>query len=196
MVSRAMHYLKLAALTSLLVFSFSNAAEKKMVLITTEGDELQLFQNNTWMPVKGQEILYEKDFTVPLPDGRHVLINVDGTWGFVTEELLYAEDLLTTKKVVGKGRATHIDVNIATDKAKKKAFDNTVVKAKNALRKMKKIDYKQVPDCIKRVEKDIEVSEQFAKSSGWTVQVLITLDEGSLLAVVECAHDTTAKQDN
>ena len=161
-----------------------------MTLTTLTGEELTLRADGIWVPAHGQEVLFEKDFTVPISGGRFVLINTDGTWGFVKEELLYAEDLITTTKITSKGIVSNIDVTVATEKAKNKAFAGAVSKAKNAIKKIKKIDYKKVEECVRAVEKEVDVQETHSKSKGWTVQVLITLDKGSLLAVVECARKT------
>jgi hypothetical protein len=166
-----------------------------MSLTTLKGEEIILRPDNIWVPAKGQEILVEKDFTVPISGGRFVLINADGTWGFVKEELVYAEDLITTTKVVAKGTASNVDVTIATEAAKKKAFSAAVTKTKSAISKIKKIDYKRVEDCVLNVEKDVEQQENFKKGKGWTVIVMITLDKGSLLAVVDCARKKEEKKE-
>jgi hypothetical protein len=57
---------------------------------------------------------------------------------------------------------------------------------KIALGKLK-IDAAKLPDCVKRVEKDVSKKEDFKQGSGWDVSVRIFLDRGSILAVAECA---------
>ncbi len=169
------------------------AAEKQMILTTPHGDELRLDEDNTWVPARNTEVFFERDFTVQLTDGRYVLINTDGTWGFVTQELVYAEDLIMTTKVVGKGLSTSADVVSATQSAQKKAMESAVSNTRSALQKIKRVNQKKLRECVEAVEKDVDTQEQFARGKGWTVQVLITLDKGSLLAVTECARDSTSK---
>jgi hypothetical protein len=190
MATRATNAWLLPAVCALFFLGRAAADEKQMILTTSGGEQLQLHEDNTWSAVKNQEVLFEKDFTVPLADGRFVLINVDGTWGFVTQELIYADDLLTTSKVIGQARVTNVDVTLATQAAKKQALDNSIIKTREAVRKIKKIDKEKLKECVLAVEKDVDTQEAFTTGKGWTVQVLVTLDKGSLLAVVDCARDT------
>jgi hypothetical protein len=166
-------------------------APRRMVLNTPDGKNILLKEDNTWEPDGNKEMIVEKDFTVPLNDGRFVLITADGTWGFVGKEVQYAEDMLTIDKVVARGTGQSIDVNAATNAAGRQALDNAVLKTRDALKKIK-VDTKKIRECIERVEKDMSTDEQFAKGKGWTVTVTMTLDKGSLLAVVDCARDTTS----
>jgi hypothetical protein len=191
MATRAVKAWLLPAMCALLICGHAAADEKQMILTTPGGEQLRLYEDNPWCGVKGQEILFEKDFTVELSDGRFVLINVDGTWGFVAQELLYADDLLAVNKVVGKGRATNVDVTAATQAARQQAMDNSILKTLDAVKKINKIDQDKLKECVLRVEKDVDTQEAFTTGKGWTVQVLVTLDKGSLLAVVDCARDTT-----
>jgi hypothetical protein len=163
---------------------------KRMILTTLDGKDILLKEDNTWEPEGGREMIVDKDFTTPLPDGRFVLINADGTWGFVTKEVQYAEDMLLVDRVSAKGSGQSIDVNAATNAARKQAFDNAALKAREAMRNIK-INSKKIRQCIDMVEKDVESEENFVKGRGWAVSVTVTLDKGSLLAVVDCARDTT-----
>jgi hypothetical protein len=162
-----------------------------MILTTPDGKEIKLLEDNIWQPVGNRELIIEKDFTVKITDGRIVLINADGTWGFVDSEVQYAEDMLVVDKVVGKGHAKNVDVTMATNAATKQALDNAVEKTRNAIRKIK-VTSKKVRECVERVEKDIDTQESFYQGQGWVVDVLITLDKGSLIAVVDCAREPPA----
>jgi|GEM_PF-2369091 len=164
---------------------------KQMLLSTPDGKEIMLKEDNIWEPAGKAEMNVEKDFTVPLNDGRIVLIGADGTWGFVNKEVQYAEDMLTTDKVVARGTGQSVDVTAATNAATRQAMENAVLKTRDAVRKIK-VNTKKIRECIERVEKDVDSQEQFVQGKGWTVNVSITLDKGSLLAVVDCAQDSAS----
>jgi hypothetical protein len=162
---------------------------KRMVLSTPDGRDILLKEDNTWEPEGGREMIVDKDFTVPLNDGRFVMITADGSWAFVNKELQYADDMLIVDRVVAKGTGRSIDVNAAANAARKQAMDNAAAKTREAVRNIK-VNGKKIRGCIEQVEKEVESEESFVKGSGWTVNVTVTLDKGSLLAVVGCARDT------
>lgn len=163
---------------------------KRMVLTTPDGREILLKDNSVWDAIDGKEMVVDKDFTVPLRDGRFVLISADGTWGFVNKELRYAEDIISVENIVAVGSGQSIDVNAATSAAQKQALDKAVIKARDAVKKIK-ITPARLRNCVERVEKDVDVDEQFVNGRGWTVTVTLTLDKGSILAVTGCAMDST-----
>lgn len=168
------------------------AYAKEMVLTTLEGTDLLLKDDSTWVYKSGKKINVEGDFTVPIDGGRYVLIAADGTWGFVNKEIKKEKELIPTDTVIGKGRAVNIDVAVATALAQKEALSNAVAKTKYALRNVKPDD-KKLPDCVKRVEKDVDKKEVFNKGTGWDVTVVITLDRGSILAVADCSMKDAGK---
>jgi hypothetical protein len=167
-----------------------------MVLTTPSGLKLVLKADNTWgFADNARHDDFEKDFTVPVNNGKFVLIATDGTWGFVEKELIHQEELVTTDSIEGKGHSVNKDITVATAEAQKQAMSQVVSKIKNALRKLK-IDQKLLSDCVKRVEKDIDKKEDFKQGTGWDISVRMFLDRGSVLAVADCAmikeNDSTA----
>lgn len=178
----------------------SAAFAKEMILTTLEGTDLILKDDSTWVYKSGKPIDDEADFTVPVDAGRYVLISADGTWGFVKTPIKKEREIIPTDTVIGKGRATHIDVATATALAQKEALAQAVTKTKIAL-KNAAIDVKKVEECVKRVEKEVDKNEVFTKGKGWDVSIVMTLDRGSILAVAECSMkeparpaDTTVKK--
>jgi hypothetical protein len=53
--------------------------------------------------------------------------------------------------------------------------------------KPRKLDPKKLSDCIRRVEKETKYEENFTQGKGWNVSLLMVLDKGSIIAVLECA---------
>jgi hypothetical protein len=171
---------------------------KDMILSTPDGLNIVLHDDSTWVFQNGQRNDLEKDFTVPVSNGKIVLISASGTWGFVNSEIKDERELVPSDSVTGKGHAANRDIAVATAQAQKQAFDQVVARMKIALKNMK-IDQTKLSDCVRRVEKNIDKNDNFKKDIGWEVSVSMKLDRGSIFAVAECAEkkakpvDTTAK---
>ena len=159
---------------------------KDMIMTTLDGQKLVLHEDNTWVMQSGKTAEFEKDFTVPVSGGKIVLIATDGTWGFVDKEIVYQEELIKTDSIIGNGHSVNKDVLVANAEAQKQALSQVNSKIKNALFKVK-TDPKLLPDCIKRVEKDVTKKEDFKQGVGWDVTIRMFLDRGSILAVADCA---------
>jgi hypothetical protein len=168
---------------------------KDMVLTTLQGEEIILKEDNTWVFKDGKRNDLESDFTVPVSGGKIVLIMADGSWGYTKEEIIDERVLIPADSVTGRATATSTDVAVATNKAQKQALDQVIARMRVALKKVK-IDQTKFVDCVKRVEKDVDKTEDFKKGAGWTVSIAIKCDRGSILAVADCAmkqkKDTTA----
>jgi hypothetical protein len=168
---------------------------KDMVLTTLEGMKLVLHADNTWVFQDGKRVEVEKDFTVPVANGKIVLVATDGTWGYVEKEIKDEEKLIRVDSITGNGHSMNRDIVAATAEAQKQALNQTVSKMKNALRQLD-IDPAKLADCVKRVEKDVDKKEDFKQNAGWDVSIKIVLDKGSIFAVADCAkkvdNDTAA----
>lgn len=177
------------------LFSAKAPVKKDMILTTLDGVDLLLRADNTWEVQGGKNIDFEKDFTVPVSGGKIVLISMDGTWGYVKEEIQDEEVLVPATSISGKGHAVSKDVAVASAKAEKQALDQVNTRMKRALSKLK-IDQKKMADCVRRVEKDVDKKDVFKKGVGWDVSIVINLDRGSILAVADCSmirkNDSTA----
>ena len=167
------------------------ANTKDMILTTLEGVKIVLHADNTWVLADGKRADYDKDFTVPVANGKVVLIATDGTWGYVEKEIKDEEKLIKVDSIIGNGHSVNRDVMAATAEAQKQAFNQTMTKMKNALRQLDIVPAK-LEDCMKRVEKDIDKKENFKEGVGWDVTVKIVLDRGSIFAVADCAKKTDA----
>lgn len=166
---------------------------KDMILTTLDNQKILLREDNTWVFQDGKKREIEKDFTVPVSGGKVVLVSADGTWGYVEKEIPDERVLIPAESVTGKGHSLHSDVAVATAQAQKQALSEATSRMKNALKKMP-VDQKKIPDCVKRVEKDIDKKEDFIKGKGWDVTIVIKLDRGSILAVADCASKDKAKE--
>ena len=168
---------------------------KDMVLTTLQGEEIILKDDNTWVYKDGKRNDLEKDFTVPVSGGKIVLVMADGSWGYTKEEIIDERVLIPSDSVTSHATSTSMDVAVATNKAQKQALDQLIARMRVALKKIK-IDQTKFADCVKRVEKDVDKTEDFKKGVGWTVSIAIKCDRGSILAVADCAmkqkKDTTA----
>jgi hypothetical protein len=168
---------------------------KDMVLTTLDGMKLVLHADNTWVFQDGKRVEVEKDFTVPVANGKIVLVATDGTWGYVEKEIKDEEKLIRVDSITGNGHSMNRDIVAATAEAQKQALNQTVSKMKNALRQLD-IDPAKLADCVKRVEKDVDKKEDFKQNAGWDVSIKIVLDKGSIFAVADCAkkvdNDTAA----
>jgi hypothetical protein len=168
---------------------------KDMILTTLEGMKLELHADNTWVLQDGKRAEFEKDFTVPVANGKIVLVATDGTWGYVEKEIKDEEKLIRVDSITGNGHSMNRDIVVATAEAQKQALNQTVSKMKNALRQLD-IDPAKLADCVKRVEKDVDKKEDFKQGAGWDVSIKIVLDKGSIFAVADCAkkdeNDTAA----
>jgi Ni,Fe-hydrogenase I large subunit len=168
---------------------------KDMVLTTLDGMKLVLHADNTWVFQDGKRVEVEKDFTVPVANGKIVLVATDGTWGYVEKEIKDEEKLIRVDSITGNGHSMNRDIVAATAEAQKQALNQTVSKMKNALRLLD-IDPAKLADCVKRVEKDVDKKEDFKQNAGWDVSIKIVLDKGSIFAVADCAkkvdNDTAA----
>jgi hypothetical protein len=166
-----------------------------MVLTTLDGMKLVLHADNTWVFQDGKRVEVEKDFTVPVANGKIVLVATDGTWGYVEKEIKDEEKLIRVDSITGNGHSMNRDIVAATAEAQKQALNQTVSKMKNALRQLD-IDPAKLADCVKRVEKDVDKKEDFKQNAGWDVSIKIVLDKGSIFAVADCAkkvdNDTAA----
>ena len=159
---------------------------KDMIMTTLDGQKIVLHEDNTWVMQSGKAATFEKDFTVPVTGGKIVLVATDGTWGFVDKEIVYQEELIKTDSIVGNGHSVNKDVLVANAEAQKQALSQVNSKIKNALFKVK-TDPKLLPDCIKRVEKDVTKKEDFKQGVGWDVTIRMFLDRGSILAIADCS---------
>jgi hypothetical protein len=167
------------------------ANTKDMILTTLEGVKIVLHADNTWVLADGKRADFDKDFTVPVANGKIVLVATDGTWGYVEKEIKDEEKLIKVDSIIGNGHSVNRDVMAATAEAQKQAFNQTMTKMKNALRQLDIVPAK-LEDCMKRVEKDIDKKENFKEGVGWDVTVKIVLDRGSIFAVADCARKTDA----
>jgi hypothetical protein len=158
---------------------------KEMILTTLDGQKIVLHEDNTWTFESGTKGEIDQDLTVPVNGGKIVLIATDGTWGFTEKEIVHQEELVKTDSVVGNGHSINKDVTAANAEAQKLALAQVTARMKIALGKLK-IDAPKLPDCVKRVEKDVSKKENFIQGKGWDVSVRIYLDRGSILAVAEC----------
>ncbi len=145
-----------------------------------------LKDDNTWVYENGKPSEIEKDFTVPVSNGKIILIGTDGTWGYVEKEIKDEEKLIKTDSVVGTGHSVNRDINAATADAQKQALRQAVSKMKNALHQLE-IDDSKLEDCVKRVEKQVDKKEDFKQGTGWDVNIRMVLDKGSIFAVADCA---------
>jgi hypothetical protein len=179
------------------IVSAAKQPPKDLILTTLDGVDVVLHADNTWEIQGGKNVDFEKDFTVPVPGGKIVLIVMDGTWSYVDKEIQDENDLIPTQSVSGAGHAVHMDYAVATAQAQKQALTQVGTRMRTALKNMK-IDLKKIDDCIKRVEKDVDKKEEFKKGTGWDVSITMALDRGSILAVADCAmkekKDSTATQ--
>jgi hypothetical protein len=168
---------------------------KDMVMTTLDGTKIVLHADNTWVLQNGKRAEYEKDFTVPVGNGKIVLVATDGTWGYVEKEIKDEEKLIKVDSIVGNGHSVNRDVMAATAEAQKQALNQTMTKMRNALKQLDIVPAK-LEDCVKRVEKDVNKKEDFKQGVGWDVSVRMALDRGSIFAVADCAKksedDTTA----
>jgi len=166
--------------TSFLLFA------KNMVLTTPDGLKIMLKDDKSWVFENGKPSEIEKDFTVPVSNGKIILIGTDGTWGYVEKEIKDEEKLIKTDSVVGVGHSVNRDITLATADAQKQALHQAVSRMKNALRQLE-IDDSKLDDCVKRVEKQVDKKEDFKQGAGWDVNIRMVLDKGSIFAVADCA---------
>ena len=176
----------------LLVCAFSSSLfAKEMDLTTPEGVKIILHEDNAWEYKKGLALEPPKeDKTVELGDGRIILLKADYSWGFTDKATLAAIVKITIDSVEAKGVGKHADVAVATKTATDKCYATLVERVKAGCNK--KMTTAKLADCIKRVEKDEDKQENFVKGVGWTVDMTMKLDRGSINAVIACALDTTA----
>jgi hypothetical protein len=166
-----------------------------MTLTTPEGTKIVLNKDNTWTSIDGKRPEIAESYTVPLNDGRFVLVGDDHTWGFVEKALVHVEDEIKIDSITGQGHCLNRVYAVAAETAQKQALQMSIDRAKLAF-KNKKFNPVKLTDCVRRVEKDIDKTENFKDGVGWDVTVRIKLDRGSILAVYDCAgkveEDTTA----
>jgi hypothetical protein len=169
-----------------------------MELTTPDGTAIILNPDSTWNFKSGKQEAIDKDFTVPLRNGKIIKIAQDQTWSFVKEEIVSGNQALPCDSVLAKGHCINADVTAATDVAQKQAMQDLSVKIKLVLIKFK-IDLGKLPDCIKNVQKNVEKKEDFKKGVGWEITVLVTVNKSGLLALSDCAKktiDSTAVKKN
>ncbi len=150
------------------------------------GKNIVLHDDNTWEIENDKNAEIEKDVTVYLNDNRIVLIKTDYSWCFADKTLLAKREELAIKNVSSKGTAQHAVLSEASAIAMKNAVEKATKKLKASI-KRKKLDFNKLKDCVRRVEKDVDSEETFTKGKGWSVVVNLTLDKGSVLAVLDCA---------
>ncbi len=181
-------------LVFLFVVSFTPLYAGDMTL-EYEGREYVLLEDNTWDFGNRDDPDLEDNLFITLGDGRIVLIALDYSWRFVDKkELIKSNDNITVKFITAQGKAQNIDVGRATAAAKKKALANATKKLKASI-KNKKLNYNKLMDCIRRVEKEEDSSESFTKGKGWSVTVKMTLDKGSIRAVLDCEGKKEEKKE-
>jgi hypothetical protein len=180
----------LIALSLLVIGGFSGFLfAKDMILTTLEGVKLVLHEDNSWVLENGKRADFDKDFTVPVANGKIVLIGTDGTWGYVEKEIKDEEKLIKVDSIVGVGHSVNRDVMTATAEAQKQAFGQVMSKMKIALKQLD-INQTKLEDCVKRVEKDVNKKEDFKQGVGWDLSIRMVLDKGSIFAVADCAKKT------
>ncbi|MGB7567725.1 MAG: hypothetical protein WBM07_07690 [Chitinivibrionales bacterium] len=160
-----------------------------MELTTPDGTAIILNPDSTWSFKNGKQEPIDKDFTVPLRNGKIIKIAQDQTWSYVKEEIVNVTQVLASDSVTGKGHCVNADVTAATDVAQKQALQDLTAKIKLALGKIKS-DPKKLPDCIKEVQKNVVKNEDFKKGIGWEITVLVTVNKSGLLALSDCAKKT------
>lgn len=166
-----------------------DAVQKDMIMTTLEGIKIVLHPDNTWALADGKRADFDKDFTVPVSNGKIVLVATDGTWGYVEKEIKDEEKLVKVDSIVSAGHSVNRDIMAATAEAQKQALGQTMTKIRNALKQLD-INQAKLEDCVKRVEKDVNKKEDFKQGVGWDVTIKMTLDKGSIFAVAECAKKT------
>ncbi len=160
-----------------------------------DGIEYVLHEDNSWDFVDKNSPDVEEPIFITLHDNRVILLSPDYSWRFVDKaELKKTNDNISVKLVTGKGKASHPVLSEATAKARNKALTNATSKLKASI-KHKKLNYNKLLDCIRRVEKEEDTSESFTKGKGWSVTVQVTLDKGSILAVLDCEGKKEEKRE-
>ena len=152
------------------------APPASMEVTTPEGTAIILNPDSTWHFKSGKQEGIDKDFTVPLRNGKIIKIAQDQTWSFVKEEIVSGNQALPCDSVTGKGHCVNADVTAATNAAQKQAMQDLTTKIKLALAKFK-LDPKKLPDCIQNVQKDVVKKEDFKKGAGWELSVLVTVNK-------------------
>ena len=184
----------LLSLTALGIMALvpSVVSAKDMALTTPEGIQITLHDDNSWEYKKGPSLTPPKDdASVELGDGRIILLKTDYSWGFVDRTTLANILKVTVDSATAKGVGKNIDVAAATKTAYSMCWESIAAKIRGGVNK--KLPQAKLLDCIKRVEKDEDKQENFVKGTGWTVNLTMKLDRGSINAVIECALDTTAQ---
>lgn len=157
------------------------------------GENVILHDNNTWDFENRNAEELEEDFEITLMDNRIIRVSADGTWRFVEKSELKAREVLPVNHVSGKGTGQNIDLATASAMAMKSALTKATKKLKASI-KNKKLNYNNLYDCVRRVEKDEDSEESFTKGKGWSVTTRIILDKGSILAVLDCESKKKAKK--
>lgn len=160
-----------------------------MTLEIRNGKSIILHDDNTWEfdnNNKYEEI--EEDFTVTLDDNRIIMIRTDYSWGFIEKAALDHKANLPVTLITASGSALHVVLSQASAIAMQNAVLQATKKLQHSL-KNRKMNFKMLQDCVRRVEKDIDSQETFTKDKGWRVVTQITLDGGSILAVIACASE-------
>jgi len=155
--------------------------------------EIVLHDDESWSFVDQNADDFKESFNITLNDNRIIRISTDYTWRFVAKNELNSIEFVTTKNVTAKGNATHL----VLAEANARAMNNAVKKASAKLKasvKNRKLNLANLTDCVKRVEKDVDTQESFVKGKGWSVKVDIALDQGSILAVLDCEAKAKPKK--
>jgi hypothetical protein len=158
-----------------------------MTLIMDNNQAVILHEDNTWEFKDRNLPDLTKDVYLGLNDNRTIKVGADYSWKFVGAAELSSNENIAPDSVSAKGSANHIGL----PEAKAIALNNAVEKATGKFQtavKQKKLDYKKLKECIRRVEKDIDYEQNFVTGRGWSVSAKVLLDKGSILAVLECVN--------
>ncbi len=153
-----------------------------------------LHEDNTWEFEHKKAGELDEDCEIPLDDDRIVKLSADNTWRFMEKEELDERAKTPVSEIKARGTSLHPVLSEASARAMKDAVDKATQKLKASI-KNRKVNYTKLNDCVKQVEKEVETQEQFTKGSGWSVTVNMTLDKGSILAVVDCEAQKEEKKE-
>jgi hypothetical protein len=165
-----------------------------MELTTPEGIDIVLHDDGTWDFKDRNTEDFKEDVDITLGDGRIILLTTHYEWRFVKKSELKKKNVLPVKSVNATGTGKSIDVAQAVATAHKAALDKVTYKLKSSI-KNKKLNYKKLRDCVRRVEKDEDTTEVFTKGKGWAAKISIILDKGSILAVLDCESKKEEKKE-
>ncbi|MBN1982262.1 MAG: hypothetical protein JW795_12080 [Chitinivibrionales bacterium] len=176
----------------IVLFSVSLLLGADMTL-NVDGITLILHDDNSWDFQNKESPEFKDDFTVTLNDNRTVKIMGNHAWQFLSKSELNQKENITLHTVNVQGTSTHPGLADATELATRKAVQNAIKKIRASLPNQK-FNLKKLENCIRRVEKEVSQTENFVQGKGWTVALDMTLDKGSLLAVLDCESEVDSTQ--